>query len=146
MNGSLPDRARAAYHRCRPDQQVDSPDKDPLQRTRRGAHGAPQLPVPPDSASCVPGLTTGYVRQGCSIGVDAGLKASPHREPADVQGDGHQLRISLDKDEVRRIEPLLDASDFSSVVYEPQMGYAEPSTDRALPFASAARGPWAPGS
>ena len=43
----------------------------------------------------------------------------------------------VDKEEARRIEPLLDTGDFSSVVYEPHMGYAEPSTT-AGSFAAAA--------
>jgi glycine/D-amino acid oxidase-like deaminating enzyme len=43
----------------------------------------------------------------------------------------------VEKEEVKRLEPFLDVSDFDSVVYEPNMGYAEPSTT-ASSFAAAA--------
>ena len=44
----------------------------------------------------------------------------------------------VDADEARRIEPELDASLFSTIAYEPQSGYAEPSLTAAS-FAKAAQ-------
>jgi sarcosine oxidase, subunit beta len=85
----------------------------------------------------VPGYTSGYVETGLLIGTtpeaDAAVRASMDMF--------HSMGIRsdfIDKEEVRRLEPMLDASSFSSVVYEPGMGYAEPSTT-ASSFASAAQ-------
>ncbi|MDA4134609.1 MAG: FAD-binding oxidoreductase, partial [Thaumarchaeota archaeon] len=89
-----------------------------------------------DFGSLLPGLTSGYRETGLLIGVDArseGLVGESLRmfKEMGITSD------FVDRQGAGRIEPLLDTSGFSSIVYEPNMGYAEPSTT-AGSFASAA--------
>jgi glycine/D-amino acid oxidase-like deaminating enzyme len=85
----------------------------------------------------LPGYRSGYVETGLIIGVD------PSAEPSVRQSLEmfRQMGISssfVDKEQAKVLEPCLDTSSFSSVVHEPNMGYAEPSTT-ASSFASAAQ-------
>lgn len=85
----------------------------------------------------IPGYRSGYVETGLLIGVDSRSEASVGQNLGMFRKMGIDSKI-VDKNEARELEPLLDTSGFSSVVYEPNMGYAEPSTT-ASSFASAAR-------
>lgn len=85
----------------------------------------------------VPGYSAGYVETGLLIGVSAQYEASVRQNLDMLHGMGIVSRF-VDRDEVRRLEPMLDSSSFSSVVFEPNMGYAEPSTT-ASSYASAAQ-------
>jgi glycine/D-amino acid oxidase-like deaminating enzyme len=89
-----------------------------------------------DFDTLLPGYTSGYRETGLLIGVDA-MSESLVRENLKMFRQMGIKSDFVDREEVRRIEPQLDTSDFSSVVYEPQMGYAEPSTTTSS-FAGAA--------
>lgn len=91
-----------------------------------------------DFEKLVPGFSAGYRETGLLIGVDEGSEGLV-RESLRMFHDMGIASDFVDKGEARRIEPQLDPSEFSSLVYEPQMGYAEPSTT-ANAFASAALG------
>jgi sarcosine oxidase subunit beta len=85
----------------------------------------------------LPGYDSGYVETGLLIGVDSGYEQSI-RQNLDML---HRMGIAsefIGDGEVKRLEPFLDTSGFSAVVYEPNMGYAEPSTT-ASSYASAAQ-------
>jgi glycine/D-amino acid oxidase-like deaminating enzyme len=89
-----------------------------------------------DFGSLLPGFTSGYSETGLLIGVD-GRSESLVAESLKMFRQMGIRSDFVDKREAGRLEPLLDTSGFSSVVYEPNMGYAEPSTT-ATSFASAA--------
>jgi sarcosine oxidase subunit beta len=83
------------------------------------------------------GRTAGYVETGLIIGTD---EASIDAVKDSIEMF-HKLGIISDiieAEEVKRIEPQLNVSVFSAFVYEPHMGYAEPSTTTSA-FLSAAR-------
>jgi len=73
------------------------------------------------------GYGSGYFECGLLIGASAesrgGLlqNVKMHRALGIVSG-------ILDRDQMKRLEPLLDPDAFDSVAYEPHAGYAEPST------------------
>ena len=85
----------------------------------------------------LPGYGSGYVETGLLIGVDPSAESSV-RQSLEMFRQMNILSSFVDKDQVKALEPCLDTSSFSSVVYEPNMGYAEPSTT-ASSFASAAQ-------
>ncbi|MGD0637476.1 MAG: FAD-binding oxidoreductase [Nitrososphaerales archaeon] len=89
-----------------------------------------------DFDSLLPGFTSGYRETGLLIGVD-GLSEGQVAESLKMFKQMGIRSDFVDKQEVGRIEPLLETSGFGSMVYEPNMGYAEPSTT-ASSFASAA--------
>lgn len=89
-----------------------------------------------DFESSLPGHTAGYRETGLLIGVDSGSVGLVRENLEMFKQMGIESGF-VDGEEARRIEPLLDTTDFSSVVYEPHMGYAEPSTT-ASAFADAA--------
>ncbi len=89
-----------------------------------------------DFGEVLPGHTAGYRETGLLIGVD-GRSEGLVRENLEMFRRMGITSDFVDKEEARRIEPLLDTDRFSSVVYEPHMGYAEPSTT-AGSFAAAA--------
>lgn len=83
------------------------------------------------------GRTAGYVETGLIVGADEASTAAVKESVAMF----HRLGIvsnMIDNEEAKRIEPMLDTSGFATIVYEPHMGYAEPSTTTAA-FLSAAR-------
>jgi sarcosine oxidase, subunit beta len=86
--------------------------------------------------SLLPGFTSGYRETGLLIGIDGRSEGLVTESLKMFKRMGIRSDF-VDKQEAGRIEPLLDTSGFSSVVYEPNMGYAEPSTT-ASSFASAA--------
>jgi sarcosine oxidase subunit beta len=85
----------------------------------------------------IPGYASGYVETGLLIGVDSSSESLVAQNLEMLRQMGIDSRF-VDRDEVKRLEPLLDTSSFSAVVHEPNMGYAEPSTT-ASSFASAAQ-------
>jgi glycine/D-amino acid oxidase-like deaminating enzyme len=84
----------------------------------------------------LPGFTSGYRETGLLIGIDEASEEVV-RESLRMFGRMGIKSSFVDAREVGRIEPLLDPSRFSGFVYEPHMGYAEPSTT-ASAFASSA--------
>ncbi len=86
----------------------------------------------------VPGYESGYVETGLLIGVSSQYEQSVRQNLDMLHGMGIVSRF-VDPGELKRLEPLIDASSFSSVVFEPHMGYAEPSTT-ASSYATAAQG------
>ncbi len=85
----------------------------------------------------LPGRTAGYLETGLLICADSTFEKALAENVTTLRRLGAVTGV-IDKDEARRIEPCLDVSGFSSLVYEPHAGYAEPSTT-ASSFASAAR-------
>ncbi len=85
----------------------------------------------------VPGYSAGYVETGLLIGVSSQYEQSVRQNLDMLHGLG-AVSMFVDKNELKRLEPLLDTSTFSSVVFEPNMGYAEPSTT-ASSYASGAQ-------
>lgn len=85
----------------------------------------------------LPGYHSGYVETGLLIGVDRASERSMGENLEMYRRMGIDSR-RLDGDEAKRLEPMLETSGFSSVVYEPNTGYAEPSSTAAS-FASAAQ-------
>lgn len=90
-----------------------------------------------DFETNLPGHAAGFVETGLLIG------AGP--DAADALRDNLKMLKGLgittgtiDRDEAKRIEPHLETSAFEEIVFEPNAGYAEPSTTAAS-FASAAR-------
>ena len=84
----------------------------------------------------LPGRTAGYVETGLLVGVDRKSEDALRESVKMFERTGIVSKF-ISKDEAKSLEPLLDTSGFSSVVHEPQMGYAEPTTT-AVAFASAA--------
>lgn len=89
-----------------------------------------------DFESNLPGLTAGYTETGLLIGVDEASEAVVRENLRMFDRMGIASSF-VDADEVRRLEPFLDTGPFSGVVYEPHMGYAEPSATAGA-FASSA--------
>jgi len=89
-----------------------------------------------DFETILPGYTAGYQETGLLIGVDERSEVPVRENLRMFKEMGIDSRF-IDREEVKRIEPLLDAEAFSSVVFEPHMGYAEPSTTSGS-FAAAA--------
>ncbi|MDG6925459.1 MAG: FAD-binding oxidoreductase [Nitrososphaerota archaeon] len=90
-----------------------------------------------DFSKELPGYDSGYVETGLLIGVDSGYEQSIRQNLDMLQKMGIASDF-VDERRVKNLEPFLDTSGFSSVVYEPNMGYAEPSTT-ASSYASAAQ-------
>jgi sarcosine oxidase, subunit beta len=90
-----------------------------------------------DFGKLLPGYTAGYRETGLLIGVDQLSEGLVRENLQMLRRLGIQSDF-VDMEQVRKIEPLLDTGEFSGVVYEPEMGYAEPSTTAAS-FAGAAR-------
>ncbi len=84
----------------------------------------------------VEGHHSGFKQTGLIVGADVnserGLKEN-HVMHGQLGIDSRMI----DRDEAKRVEPQLDPSAYSAIVYEPDAGYAEPSTT-ASSFASAA--------
>ncbi|MGA2664485.1 MAG: FAD-dependent oxidoreductase [Nitrososphaerales archaeon] len=89
-----------------------------------------------DFESMLPGYSAGYRETGLLIGVDRDSEGRVRESLRTFAEMGIDSSF-VDRDALGRIEPLLDAGQFSSVVYEPHMGYAEPSAT-AGSFAGAA--------
>jgi len=84
----------------------------------------------------IPGYTAGYVESGLLIGADEASEDAVRQNIETYKKLGIDSRI-LEAGEIAQIEPMLKADDFSIMVYEPNSGYADPSTT-ASAFASAA--------
>jgi sarcosine oxidase subunit beta len=86
----------------------------------------------------LPGRTAGYVETGLIVGADEASVLPLRQNSAMHKGLGIDSRV-MEPEELTAsgIEPMLDASAFSLFAYEPNAGYAEPSTTAAS-FASAA--------
>ena len=129
---------QGSEHRGGTDRQVDGSRQDPLQRPGRREDGTAQLQVLQEiSGRSCRGTGPATSRPACIIGVDKSAESSV-RQSLDMF---RQMGIAsgfVDREQARKLEPCLDTSSFSSVVYEPNMGYAEPSTT-ASSFASAAQ-------
>ncbi|HUI01288.1 MAG TPA: FAD-dependent oxidoreductase [Nitrososphaerales archaeon] len=86
----------------------------------------------------LPGRTAGYVETGLLVGADEASIDPLRRNSAMHRGLGIDSRLLLPKElSSSGIEPMLDPGAFSLFAYEPNAGYAEPSTTAAS-FASAA--------
>ena len=90
-----------------------------------------------DFGTLLPGYTAGYRETGLLIGVDERSEGSVRENLQMLRRLGIRSDF-VDKEQVKKIEPMLETGGFSAVVHEPQMGYAEPSTTAAS-FAGAAR-------
>ncbi len=86
----------------------------------------------------LPGRTAGYVETGLLVGADEASVGPLLQNSAMHKSLGIDSRV-MKPDELAAsgIEPMLDANAFSLFAYEPNAGYAEPSTT-ASSFASAA--------
>jgi glycine/D-amino acid oxidase-like deaminating enzyme len=84
----------------------------------------------------LPGHSAGYIETGLLVGVDSVSEDALKESVKMFERMGIVSRF-VSKDEARRLEPMLDSSNFSAVVHEPGMGYAEPTTT-AVSFAAAA--------
>lgn len=84
----------------------------------------------------LPGRAAGYVETGLLIGADESSGDAIAANVNMLNGLGIVSDL-IDQDEARNLEPNLDASSFSKLVYEPHAGYAEP-TGTAASFAGAA--------
>jgi glycine/D-amino acid oxidase-like deaminating enzyme len=91
-----------------------------------------------DFGKMLPGFAAGYRETGLLIGVDERSERLVAENIRMFKSMGIESDF-VDKQEAKRIEPLFETGDFSSIVYEPHMGYAEPSTT-ASSFAAAAEG------
>ena len=85
----------------------------------------------------VPGCTSGYVESGLIVGVDEGSEVAVRRNIEVFRKLGIDSRI-LDTEEIRRVEPMLNGDGFLAAIFEPNSGYAEPSTTTSS-FASSAK-------
>jgi sarcosine oxidase subunit beta len=85
----------------------------------------------------VDGEACGFTETGLLIGADERFEKGLRENLEMFRRVGIKSSI-LDRDEATRIEPELDASLFSSMTYEPQSGYADPSQTTAS-FAKAAQ-------
>jgi glycine/D-amino acid oxidase-like deaminating enzyme len=83
------------------------------------------------------GRTAGFVKTGLIIGAGADAKSALDDNMKMLRRLGITTNL-VDRDEAVRIEPQLGASGFADIVFEPEAGYAEPSTT-ATSFASAGR-------
>ena len=88
--------------------------------------------------SQLPGRSAGYVETGLVVGADEASTVALRQNSAMHRRLGIDSRI-MEPDELASsgVEPLLNAPAFSLFAYEPNAGYAEPSTTAAS-FASAA--------
>ena len=87
----------------------------------------------------LPGRTAGYVETGLIVGADEASVEPMRQNSAMHKKLGIDSRLLSPRElEASKIEPMLDASRFSLFVYEPNAGYAEPSTTAAS-FAAASR-------
>jgi len=84
----------------------------------------------------VRGYNCGFKRTGLIIGADSNSESGLKENLKMHKQLGIETKI-MDQEEVKIIEPELDPSQYSAIVYEPEAGYAEPSTTAAS-FASAA--------
>lgn len=77
----------------------------------------------------IPGKTAGYVETGLLVGADEASVGALVQNASMYRGLGIDSRI-MTPDELSssRIEPNLDTKAFSLFAYEPNAGYAEPST------------------
>jgi len=82
------------------------------------------------------GRKCGYRKTGLIIGADQNSEKGLKENVVMHHELGIQSRIT-DREELGEIEPELDLKKFSTIVYEPEAGYAEPSTT-ASSFASRA--------
>ena len=89
-----------------------------------------------DFPANVRGRKCGFKKTGLIVGADAGSEHGLRENHVMHRQLGIDSK-SIDYDEVKRIEPELDPKIYSEIVYEPEAGYAEPSTT-ASSFASAA--------
>lgn len=86
----------------------------------------------------VPGKTAGFVQTGLLVGADASSETSLRENSEMHEALGIDSRLMRSDELVASgVEPALDASKFTLFAYEPDAGYAEPSTT-ASSFASAA--------
>jgi glycine/D-amino acid oxidase-like deaminating enzyme len=85
----------------------------------------------------LPGRTAGFVKTGLVIGAGTDAKGALDDNMKMLRKLGITTKL-VDRDEALRIEPYLGASGFTNIVFEPEAGYAEPSTT-ASSFASAGR-------
>lgn len=86
----------------------------------------------------LPGRSAGYVETGLLVGADEASVKALRENSAMHRGLGIDSRIMSPQDlAASGVEPMLDADAFSLFAYEPNAGYAEPSTTAAA-FASAA--------
>ena len=86
----------------------------------------------------LPGRTAGYVETGLIVGADEASVRPLRQNSAMHKSLGIDSRVMKPEElSASGIEPMLDASAFSLFTYEPNAGYAEPSTT-AGSFASAA--------
>lgn len=84
----------------------------------------------------VRGFKSGFRQTGLIIGANPSSEEGLKENQEMHRSLGVESRI-VDVEQLRKIEPELDPSDYSFVVYEPNAGYAEPSTT-ASSFAAAA--------
>ena len=84
----------------------------------------------------LPGFSAGYRETGLLIGVDRESEASVRDSLRMFKSMGITSDF-VEAKQARAIEPCLETGDFDALVYEPNMGYAEPSTT-ANSFAGAA--------
>ncbi len=85
-----------------------------------------------------PGHTAGYVETGLLVGADEASVPALRENSAMHARLGIDSRVMQPKDVVSSgVEPMLEAGAFSLFAYEPNAGYAEPSTT-ASSFAAAA--------
>lgn len=85
----------------------------------------------------VNGESCGFTLTGTLICADQGFEKGLYENIAMFNRIGIKSSI-VDADEARRIEPQLQTALFSTIVYEPESGYAEPSLTAAS-FAKAAQ-------
>jgi sarcosine oxidase, subunit beta len=86
----------------------------------------------------LPGRSAGYVETGLIVGADEESVQALRQNSAMHKSLGIDSRVMTPEElAASGIEPMLDASAFSLLAYEPNAGYAEPSTT-ASAFASAA--------
>jgi sarcosine oxidase, subunit beta len=83
------------------------------------------------------GTSSGFTKTGLFVCGDAVTEKALTANSDMLRGIGIISKV-IDKEEVKKIEPYLDASIFSTIVYEPESGYAEPSMT-ASAFASKAK-------
>ena len=84
----------------------------------------------------LPGYSAGYVETGLLVCADRDSEDALRDTVRMLERFGIVSRF-VSMDGARRLEPWLDTSNFTAVVHEPEMGYAEPTTT-AVSFASAA--------
>jgi len=85
----------------------------------------------------LPGYFCGFVETGLLVGANSKSERGLRENLSMFKQIGIVSNF-IDKEEAKKIEPQLDPSSFSAIAYEPQMGYAEPSTT-ASSFTQAAQ-------